>query len=300
MPGVSIILPTFNRTRFLTAAVESVMAQTYADWEMIIADDGSGEQTRDYLRALRDPRIRILWLEHCGNPARVRNAGIEAAGGRHLAFLDSDDLWAPTKLQRQLAAMGLRPSSRWSYCGCDRIDAQGRRLAAENRFPPRDGWIFEALLKLETAVAMPTVVANRDLVRALGGFDEQQHFGEHHDFCLRLALHSEVVAVREPLCSLRVHGEHYSADRISAKASWMRLYEKAARSTSSADLQAYCARMRSDISLQLAGLRGDREGYWAIWSTLRSAVVFSWRYPRWWLGAVIRLVRPAVRALLRT
>jgi len=114
MPGVSIILPTFNRTRFLTAAVESVMAQTYADWEMIIADDGSGEQTRDYLRALRDPRIRVLWLEHCGNPARVRNAGIEAAGGRYLAFLDSDDLWAPTKLQRQLAAMGLRPSSRWS------------------------------------------------------------------------------------------------------------------------------------------------------------------------------------------
>ena len=300
MPSVSIVLPTFNRVRFLVPTIESVMAQTHTDWEMIIADDGSGEETRAYLLGIRDPRIRILWLSHCGNPARVRNEAIEAANGSHLAFLDSDDLWAPMKLERQLAAMHARPGSRWSYCDCNRIDAEGRPLGDElvRTRPPLDGWIFEPLLKLQTAVAMPTVLADRELVRTIGGFDEQLRFGEFHDFCLRLALRSEVVAVREPLCSIRAHDEHYSGDRIAALASWMRLYEKTATLTSSVTLQAHCARMRSETSLQLARLRGDREGYAAIWSTLRAAVVFSWRYPEWWLGALKRLARPAVPAVL--
>jgi glycosyltransferase involved in cell wall biosynthesis len=315
MPSVSIILPTFNRVQFLAAAVESVLAQTHTDWEMIIADDGSGEETRAYLRQISDPRVRILWLTHCGNPARVRNAAIEAAGGDHLAFLDSDDLWAPTKLQRQCAAMRARPGIRWSYCACRRIDAQGRPLSDEpmRARPPVDGWIFEPLLKLETAVAMPTVIADRELVRAIGGFDEQQLFGEFHDLCLRLALQSEVVALGEPLCAVRSHAEHYSGDRIAALESWMRLYEKMARLTSpgltspgltspgltsNGALQAYCTRMRSETSLQLARVRGDREGYLAICSTLRGALAFSWRYPQWWLGALKRLVRPAVPAVL--
>jgi glycosyltransferase involved in cell wall biosynthesis len=300
MPSVSIVLPTFNRVQFLAPAIESVLAQTHTDWEMIIADDGSGEETRAYLRRISDPRVRILWLSHCGNPARVRNAAIEAAGGRHVAFLDSDDLWAPAKLERQCAAMRARPGVRWSYCACRRIDAQGRPLSDEpmRARPPVDGWIFEPLLKLRTAVAMPTVVADRELVRAIGGFDEQQLFGEFHDFCLRLALHSEVVAVREPLCSVRTHAEHYSGDRVAAQESWMRLYEKmAGLLTSNGELQAYCARKRSETSLQLARLRGEREGYLAICSTLRSALAFSWRYPKWWLGALKSLVWPAVPAM---
>jgi glycosyltransferase involved in cell wall biosynthesis len=100
VPSLSIILPTFNRVRFLGPTIDSVVAQTHTDWEMIIADDGSGAETREYLQRISDPRVRILWLSHCGNPARVRNAAIETATGSHLAFLDSDDLWAPVELLR--------------------------------------------------------------------------------------------------------------------------------------------------------------------------------------------------------
>ena len=71
---------------------------------MIIADDGSSEETRVYLRSITVPRVRTIWLEHCGNPSRVRNAAIEAASGRYLAFLDSDDIWAPSKLEKQIGA----------------------------------------------------------------------------------------------------------------------------------------------------------------------------------------------------
>jgi teichuronic acid biosynthesis glycosyltransferase TuaG len=300
---VSVILPAYNRPRLLAAAVGSVIAQTDPDWELIIADDGSGEETRDYLRTIDDPRTRVLWLEHSGNPSRVRNAAIAQARGRYLAFLDSDDLWDPTKLERQLAALRSRPDSRWCYCACTRIDAEGQPLADDvvRKYPPMDGWIFEPLLKLHTAVAMPTLIADRELVGQIGGFDEQQLFGEFHDLCLRLALRSQVVAVSEALCSVRTHNEHYSADRVAALASWMRLYKKMAELTTSASLRAYCARMRSETSLQLARLRGEREGYAAICGTLGGAIAFSWRYPTWWLGALKRLARPAVpTALLST
>ena len=92
MPGVSVILPAFDRLVFLEAAVDSVLAQTYADWELVIADDGSAPQTRAYLQGVHDARVRILWLAHCGNPGRVRNAALAVATGRYVAFLDSEDV----------------------------------------------------------------------------------------------------------------------------------------------------------------------------------------------------------------
>src|SRR6185503_18864604 len=156
IPTVSIILPTFNRTRWLEPAIDSVLGQTFADWELIIADDGSSEETQNYLRGIETQRIRILWLSHGGNPSRARNAALDVASGKYVAFIDSDDVWSPHKLDRQLAAMQAS-RSRWSYTACDRIDADGRLLAAELQpaTPLRNGWIFEQLLALEVSVAMP-------------------------------------------------------------------------------------------------------------------------------------------------
>ena len=91
-PLVSVIVPTFNRLLYLRPAVASVFAQTLVDWELIIADDGSDEHTRAYLSALQsEPRVSIIWLPHCGNPAAVRNRALRQARGEYLAFLDSDD-----------------------------------------------------------------------------------------------------------------------------------------------------------------------------------------------------------------
>ena len=92
---------------------------------------------------------------------------------------------------------------------------------------------------------MPTVVAERALVSEVGGFDELQLFGEFHDLCLRLALKGEVVTVRESLCSVRTHAEHYSSDKIADQTGWMRGYEKMASIAVSPSLRAYCARMRA-------------------------------------------------------
>src|SRR5882672_10472844 len=104
--AVSIILPTFNRLEFLRPAIDSVFAQTFMDWDLIIADDGSAEPTRAYLRTLvSQPRVKVIWLAHTGNLSAVRNAALRAAQGEYIAFLDSDDLWMPVKLKHQMAAL---------------------------------------------------------------------------------------------------------------------------------------------------------------------------------------------------
>lgn len=296
MPAVSVIVPTFNRTEFLRRAIDSVFAQTWTDWELVIADDGSDEETRSYLRSLPGHNVRTIWLTHSGNPAHVRNCAIAAARGDYLAFLDSDDLWAPGKLHAQIEALKASPDTDWSYCLYNHIDAMGKPhdvgREAPRHFP--EGWVFEPLLKLELAVPMPTLFASRRLVNEIGAFDEEQRFGEFHDLCLRLALRSKTTVVREVLCFIRSHSGHYSADRISVQQSWMRLYEKMAAQVPSEQLRSYCEWMRSVTSLRLAWLQGNRGDHRAVWQTLAQARRFSWRYPGWWYGAMKAVIRPHV------
>ena len=188
-PEVSVIVPTFDRLAYLSAAIASVTAQTFADWELIVVDDGSSDGTTSFLDGLRDTRIRPLRLPHFGNPSRVRNAGIQLARGRYPAFLDSDDLWEPTKLEVQLALMRARPERRWSYTKERFIDERGTPVS-DSGFPawiPYEGAILERLLTIDALISMPTVIAERALVEAAGGFDEQQRFGEDYDLWLRSA-----------------------------------------------------------------------------------------------------------------
>jgi GT2 family glycosyltransferase len=254
MPLVSVVIPTFNRTAYLSRAIDSVCEQSFHDWELIIADDGSSSETADYLRSLSESRIRILWLQHSGNPARVRNVAIQSAQSRYLAFLDSDDLWRPEKLAKQIKALEGNPNARWSYTLENRIDAGERpwQPADAGERKARSGWIFPELLRLEIAISMPAIVVERELARAIGGFDERQRFGEWHDFGLRLAAGAEAILVPEVLCSIRAHDEHFSADRVAALTDWMQLYEKFGRLAPSQDLRDHCARMRARTALELA------------------------------------------------
>ena len=106
-PAVSVVMPSYNSARFLRAAVDSVLGQTYADLELIVADDGSTDDSLALLREYesRDSRVRVLALGQRQGPAVARNAGIRAANGSFIAFLDSDDAWLPAKLERHLEFM---------------------------------------------------------------------------------------------------------------------------------------------------------------------------------------------------
>ena len=187
-PLVSIVLPTFGRLQYLRPTIDSIYRQTLQDWELVIADDGSDEETRAYLRTLEsDSRVRPVWLAHSGIPAIVRNAALQAARGEYIAFIDSDDLWAPEKLARQVETLRARPTCGWSFTAVSHIDGFGRPLAEPVFGPwiPSEGAIFERLVRGPVLIRTPSVLARRELIVQAGGFDESIRSAEDYDLWLR-------------------------------------------------------------------------------------------------------------------
>ena len=300
-PEVSVILPTFNRVHYLSAAVDSVCGQSFRDWELIIADDGSDAATRDFLTTLADPRIRVLLLQHSGSPAVARNAAIREARGKFVAFIDSDDLWMPQKLERQLAAMNASPQRRWSYTSIRRIDERGDDAPQEHVMPWQawDGSILEPLLNLQARVATPTVIAERTLVLDVGAFDEQQRFAEDYDLWLRLAMRSEVTVLSEPLACVRVHTDNYSQDRIGAYEAWVRLYGKMARVVEASHLQSVCRELRAYNALTLASIYSQAHQHRLAIRSVMSASSAGWSRSWWWSRTPRVLAKVLYRAAVR-
>lgn len=289
VPLVSVILPTFDRLEFLRAAIDSVIGQTHADWELVIADDGSTEETKAYLRALADPRVRVLWLAHSGKPSVARNAAIRTAQGRYLAFMDSDDVWLPRKLETQLGAMHGRPERRWSYTALSMIDIEGRAIPDEvyQTRHPYDGDVVERLLTLEALISTPTVMAERSLVGEVGGFDEELVVNEDQDLWLRLAMRSPVTHVADRLVRVRVKrpDPRYPQNPIGSGVGWVRLYEKAIVALKDPRLRAIARRQRARRALMLGRdlvLAGKyAEARRAAWDSL----------PYQWWGAAKVIIR---------
>jgi glycosyltransferase involved in cell wall biosynthesis len=297
-PIVSIVMPTFNRMEFLPAAIESVLAQTVPQWELLVADDGSNAETLEYLSGLtRDERIRLMRLRRSGNAGTARNAGIAAARATWLAFLDSDDLWAPTKLERQLAELRANSECGWSYTAFLMIDANGEPLSSERSRPwtPHGGMIFAQTVRTTASIRPSSVLARTELVRHIGAFDEAIDCSEDYDLMLRLAFRSPVCVVDEPLTSVR---RHSSNPKRRAGAPHL------ARDYSLRKLEAQVmgrerkllAEERSRNALGLAAAftsHGERRRSIA---TIFRSVPLGWKYPRWWYGAAKEIARTVFRA----
>lgn len=289
-PLVSIVLPAFNRAGYLRSAIESVLAQSLTNWEMLVADDGSGPEAAEYLRGLGDPRIRVLWLAHSGNPSVARNAALREARGTYVAFLDSDDLWAPNKLEAQTAALRARAQCHWSFTNVDWIDHAGGLMRPRETFVPHEGRIVEALLTIDAYVALPTVLVERRLLDEAGPFDEELRFGEDYDLWLRLATRSDVVAVADKLTQVRLHAGNHSHDRRGFYRDWLRLYEKAGARTTDPRLLDICRRKRAAMAVGLASIEAADGQAAASYRRLANALPDGWRYWRWWLSAARMLV----------
>jgi glycosyltransferase involved in cell wall biosynthesis len=303
---VSVIMPTCDRLQFLGPALESLFAQTCSDWELIIADDGSAAPTRDYLRGLlARPQVQVIWLAHSGRPAVARNRALQAARGSYVAFLDSDDLWLPHKLERQLASLRQHPERKWGYTAFGIVDAAGRprttRTMASLR-PAISGWIAQQLLSEETIIALPSVVVERECLERVGVFDEQLVMCEDDELWLRLALHSEVDALDEPLTLVRRHGQHHGDD-VTAWSDRRRVFERALRTNADPRLRASLRRLRAAMSAGLANSEVGAGRRMRALGTLLASARYSWRYRRWWAtaaGTVLRACAPRkLRGLLR-
>jgi len=205
MPRVSVIIPTYNRADMVGDAIRSVLDQTYADWELILVDDGSSDDTRQIVEAFADLRIRYIYQDNKGLPG-ARNTGIQAARGQYIAFLDSDDLFLPHKLEWQLDALETRPELGLVAGGHIEVDEQ---LHVLREVQPWHGhptlkfqdWLF-ACPFCPSAPLVP-----RGELESAGLFDETMQRIEDWDLWLRMAhLGCAMDWIKEPVCYYRIHG----------------------------------------------------------------------------------------------
>ena len=161
-PLVSVIMPAYNAERFIESAIRSVMAQTVSDWELLVLDDGSRDQTAQIAQRLaqEDPRIRFLPNERNMGVARTRNRGFDLCRGRYVALLDSDDLWCPEKLETQLA-LAQRTGAQLLYTSYAIIDSQDQPCRPDYIVPETVD--FDSLLK-ENVIGCSTVLFSAELL----------------------------------------------------------------------------------------------------------------------------------------
>jgi glycosyltransferase involved in cell wall biosynthesis len=208
MPAYACIIPTHNRPDQTIAAVESVLAQTDADLECIVVDDGSTDDTPERLDAIDDARLRIERQPRRG-VAAARNRGVALASSPWIAFLDSDDLWEPQKMERQRAHMAAHRDLRISQT--DEIwIRRGVRVNPKNKHRKRGGDLFERSLAM-CVISPSAVMLSRELWNDLGGFDESFPACEDYDLWLRIASREPVGYLDEPL--VIKYGGH--ADQLS-------------------------------------------------------------------------------------
>lgn len=201
-PAVSVIIPTYNRALCLRQAVDSVLSQGYKAFELIVVDDGSTDDTPRLLEEYAH-RITVLRQENRGVSA-ARNAGIAAAQGELIAFLDSDDLWLPGKLARQAGFFASHPEA--LICQTEELWVRnGRRVNPGKRHRKRGGMIFEASLEL-CMVSPSAVMLRRELLERVGVFDESLPACEDYDLWLRVSCRFPVHLIETPL--IVKHGGH--------------------------------------------------------------------------------------------
>ncbi len=204
--NVTVVVPTRNRRALLMETLQSVFRQTAVELQVVVVDDGSTDGTADALACLPDRRLKVLRHSVPGGVARARNAGIEAATGEWIAFLDDDDLWAPTKLQTQLEAVA-RERSSYAYSAVAVIDAHGHLL--EVLSPVQPDRLLRGLLEYSAIPAgASNVVARATLVRDVGGFDERLSQLCDWDLWIRLAAVARGTACDDVHVAYRRHSEN--------------------------------------------------------------------------------------------
>ena len=198
-PRVSVIVPTHNRPDASVRAIRSVLDQTFADFELLVIDDASSDDTAERCEAVDDPRVTLHRQPINGGVARARNAGMRQARGRYLAFLDSDDLWEPTKLARQVALLESLPAEcGMVYCGMRMSRADGSERIVT---PTHRGDLAELMLRENVILPGGSgPVMRRSALATVGFFDPRLPAIEDYDYWLRLAQLYIIDFVPEPLC----------------------------------------------------------------------------------------------------
>jgi len=227
-PSISVVIPNYNNGRFVGQAIDSVLSQTLPPHEVIVVDDGSSDDSASILATYGD-RIRVICQQNQG-VAVARNNGAALATGDLLAFLDSDDVWLPAKLERQAVRLAREPALGFLTCGYEEIDPSGTVLSSQCE--GLDGWVASDIL-LFKPISAPgsTLLIPRKIFESVGGFDPDRRLAPSEDFdlCYRVASRYKVGFVPEVLLRYRQHAANAHLDVDRMERAMLLIYAKAFR-----------------------------------------------------------------------
>ncbi|MDH5542736.1 MAG: glycosyltransferase [Nitrospinota bacterium] len=207
-PKVSVIINCLNSEKYLQEAIDSVYSQTCTDWEIILWDNASTDKTAQIANSYKE-KLRYYRSEVTTTLGQARNNALEKANGELIAFLDSDDIWMPEKLEKQLPLFG-NPKVGIVYSDALYFNSNGYAKRQHGNKIPKQGMVWEELLK-NYSITLSTAVVRRSAINTLSYcFDESFNFIEEYDLFLRLAKNWNVCYSPEMLCKYRMHEKNYS------------------------------------------------------------------------------------------
>ena len=208
-PTVSVIIPTYNRAHLIGKAVKSVLNQTYQDFEIIVVDDGSTDNTEEVMKSFNNFKIRYICHSDNRGISVARNIGIRASRGEYIALLDSDDEWLPEKLDKQVDVLQNESPEvgvvcSWSY----NIDEKGNYIS-KRCLPKKGGYIYEDLLSTNP-ISVPTVLIRKECFNRVSLFDDLLNAQEDWDMWIRIAKYYRFALIKVPLVKYRKHSDQIS------------------------------------------------------------------------------------------
>ena len=211
-PTVSVIIPTYNRAHLVGQAIRSVLNQTFQDFELIIVDDGSSDDTEAVVKQFNDPRIRYIYQENKGISG-ARNTGIRSARGRYIAFLDSDDLWLPDLLQLEVPILDANPDVGLVYAKAQAIDKEGNPMSQISGAPEKyPGETLKSILYGDF-VSTITALVRRACFDSVGLFDESLKGRVDWDMWVRIARYYRFAYIDKVLAKFRCHPGRFTGFR---------------------------------------------------------------------------------------
>jgi glycosyltransferase involved in cell wall biosynthesis len=228
MTKVSVIIPAYNAMTYLPKTVESVFKQTFTDFEVIIVNDGSSDGIEQWVNTITDRRVKLISQKNQG-AAAARNTGIAHAKGAYIAFVDSDDLWEASKLEKQVYCLDNNPNVGLVYVWVASIDAKGNHLG---KIYSNDscGYVWEKMVQGNIVWSGSASMVRRDCFEKLGVFDQNLRFAEDWEMWIRISRNYSFAVIKEPLVYYRHHANNKSQNYIKTIDNFRLIVEKSFQS----------------------------------------------------------------------
>jgi glycosyltransferase involved in cell wall biosynthesis len=226
-PKVSVLMPVWNAERYLAGAIESILTQTFANFELLIIDDGSTDRTPIVIRDYHDHRIRRIENEKNIGITKSLNLGLEQVRGEYVARMDADDISSPQRLARQVECLDANPQVALVTSRTSKVDARGARLDVIQT--PVESEVLRRRLRIGNCIAHGSVMMRTDALRSIGGYDESMERAQDYDLWLRLSERHDLMSLPETLYAWREHDDSVAGRGLEEQQRFAERARRAAR-----------------------------------------------------------------------